>query len=140
MLHIAHIRKPRESKTRDSLRNAENNGSSQPVLIRYPARPNAQLSSASMPQRRNWRTAFGHHKDSGDLQRSLAPFEKQSLTGLSYHNRMVNSPLLPTCGTISHRRARDWKDIYPEDLIAQHREKIIDSIQMAAEKACYDAE
>jgi HAD superfamily hydrolase (TIGR01484 family) len=69
-----------------------------------------------------------------------AQFEKQLLSDIPHDDRLVNLSLLPTCGTKFFQYAGDWKQVYSEDLTAEQREKIIDSLKNATEKAGFRAE
>src|ERR1035441_10393017 len=67
-------------------------------------------------------------------------FEKQLLSDIPHDDSLANLSLLPTCGTKFFQYAGDWKQVYSEDLTAEQREKIIDSLKKAAEKAGFRAE
>jgi HAD superfamily hydrolase (TIGR01484 family) len=67
-------------------------------------------------------------------------FEKQLLTDLPHDDRLVNLSLLPTCGTKFFQYKGTWKELYSEDLTAEQRKKIIDSLNKAAGEAGYHAE
>jgi hypothetical protein len=69
-----------------------------------------------------------------------AQFEKQLLSDIPHDDRLANLSLLPTCGTKFFQYAGDWKQVYSEDLTAEQREKIIDSVKNATEKAGFRAE
>jgi phosphomannomutase len=67
-------------------------------------------------------------------------FEKQLLTDLPHDDRLVNLSLLPTCGTKFFQYKGTWKELYSEDLTADQRKKIIDSLNKAADKSGFHAE
>jgi hypothetical protein len=67
-------------------------------------------------------------------------FEKQLLTDLPHDDRLVNLSLLPTCGTKFFQYKGTWKELYSEDLTAEQRKKIIDSLNKAAGESGYHAE
>jgi phosphomannomutase len=66
-------------------------------------------------------------------------FEKQLLTDLPKNSLLANLSLLPTCGTKFFRYEGKWAELYSEDLTAEQKKKIIDSLDQAAEKAGYRA-
>jgi HAD superfamily hydrolase (TIGR01484 family) len=67
-------------------------------------------------------------------------FEKQLLTDLPHDDRLVNLSLLPTCGTKFFQYKGTWKELYSEDLTAEQRKKIIDSLNKAAGESGFHAE
>ena len=67
-------------------------------------------------------------------------FEKQLLSDIPHDDSLANLSLLPTCGTKFFQYSGDWKQVYSEDLTAEQREKIIDSVKNATEKAGFRAE
>jgi HAD superfamily hydrolase (TIGR01484 family) len=67
-------------------------------------------------------------------------FEKQLLSDIPHDDSLANLSLLPTCGTKFFQYAGDWKQVYSEDLTAEQRDKIINSLKNAAEKAGFCAE
>ena len=69
-----------------------------------------------------------------------AQFEKQLLTDLPHDSDLANLSLLPTCGTKFFQYDRKWKELYSEDLSAEQRKKIIDSLDRAAGEAGYRAD
>lgn len=69
-----------------------------------------------------------------------AQFEKQLLTDLPHDDRLVNLSLLPTCGTKFFQYKGTWKELYSEDLTAEQKRKIVDSLNKAAGEAGYHAE
>src|ERR1039458_3666870 len=69
-----------------------------------------------------------------------AQFEKQLLTDLPQGSLLANLSLLPTCGTKFFQYKGTWKELYSEDLTAEQRKKIIDSLNKAAGEAGYHAE
>jgi phosphomannomutase len=69
-----------------------------------------------------------------------AQFEKQLLTDLPHDSDLANLSLLPTCGTKFFQYDRKWKELYSEDLSAEERKKIIDSLDTAAGEAGYRAD
>jgi HAD superfamily hydrolase (TIGR01484 family) len=66
-------------------------------------------------------------------------FEKQLLTDLPKNSCLANLSLLPTCGTKFFQHRGKWTELYSEDLTAEQRKKIIDSLNEAAEEAGYHA-
>ena len=66
-------------------------------------------------------------------------FEKQLLTDLPKDSFLTNLCLLPTCGTKFFQYAGKWTELYSEDLTAQRRKKIIDSLSKAAEESGFHA-
>jgi len=67
-------------------------------------------------------------------------FEKQLLTDLPKDSLLANLSLLPTCGTKFFRYHGKWERLYSEDLTAEQRKKIINSLNNAAVEAGYRAE
>jgi hypothetical protein len=68
-----------------------------------------------------------------------AQFEKQLLTDLPQGSLLANLFLLPTCGTKFFQYNGKWEELYSEDLTAEQKEKIIDSLDKAAGEAGYRA-
>ena len=68
-----------------------------------------------------------------------AQFEKQLLTDLPKDSRLANLSLLPTCGTKFFQYNGKWTELYSEDLTAEQRKKIIDSLNKAADETGYRA-
>ena len=66
-------------------------------------------------------------------------FEKQLLTDLPQGSLLSNLSLLPTCGTKFLQYEGKWTELYSEDLSAEQRKKIIDSLDKAAGEAGYRA-
>jgi phosphomannomutase len=66
-------------------------------------------------------------------------FEKQLLTDLPKNSCRANLSLLPTCGTKFFQYNVKWTELYSEDLTAEQRKKIIDSLDKAAREAGYHA-
>jgi hypothetical protein len=62
-------------------------------------------------------------------------FEKQLLTDLPKNSQLANLSLLPTCGTKFFEFSGKWKELYSEDLTAEQKKKIIDSLNKAAAEA-----
>ena len=69
-----------------------------------------------------------------------AQFEKQLLTDLPQDSLLTNLSLLPTCGTKFFQYDGKWVELYSEDLTAEQKRKIIDSLDKAAGEAGYRAE
>jgi hypothetical protein len=69
-----------------------------------------------------------------------AQFEKQLLTDLPQGTLLANLSLLPTCGTKFFQYNGKWGELYSEDLTAEQRKKIIDSLSKAAYETGYHAE
>jgi hypothetical protein len=67
-------------------------------------------------------------------------FEKQLLTDLPRNSCLANLSLLPTCGTKFFQYNGKWTELYSEDLTAEQRNKIVDSLNKAAGKAGYHAD
>jgi HAD superfamily hydrolase (TIGR01484 family) len=68
-----------------------------------------------------------------------AQFESQLLADLPQDGRLANLSLLPTCGTKYFQYNGKWTEVYSEDLTAEQRGKIIDSLDQAAGEAGYQA-
>ena len=68
-----------------------------------------------------------------------AQFEKQLLNDLPQNCCLANLFLLPTCGTKFFQYKEKWTELYSEDLTAEQRKEIIDSLDKAAKKAGYHA-
>ena len=66
-------------------------------------------------------------------------FEKQLLTDLPKDSCLANLSLLPTCGTKFFQYNRKWTQLYSEDLTAEQRKKIIDSLNKAVDETGYRA-
>src|SRR6202034_595442 len=67
-------------------------------------------------------------------------FEKQLLTDLPKGSALANLSLLPTCGTKFFQYKGKWTELYSEDLTAEQRKKIIDSLNKAAGESGFHAE
>ena len=68
-----------------------------------------------------------------------AQFEKQLLTDLPKDSQLANLSLLPTCGTKFFQYNGNWEQLYSEDLTADEKRKISDSLDKAAGEAGYRA-
>ena len=66
-------------------------------------------------------------------------FEKQLLADLPDNADLANLSLLPTCGTKYFQYDRKWTELYSEDLSAEQRKKIIDSLNKAAGESGFHA-
>jgi len=66
-------------------------------------------------------------------------FETQLLTDLPQDSFLANLSLLPTCGTKFFQYKGKWEELYSEDLTAEQKTKIIDSLDKAAGEAGYRA-
>ena len=66
-------------------------------------------------------------------------FEKQLLTDLPKDSCLANLSLLPTCGTKFLQYNGKWTQLYSEDLTAEQRKKIIDSLNKAVDETGYRA-
>jgi len=66
-------------------------------------------------------------------------FEKQLLTDLPENSCLANLSLLPTCGTKFFQYEGKWTELYSEDLTADERKKIIDSLDKAVDVTGYRA-
>ena len=66
-------------------------------------------------------------------------FETQLLTDLPPDSFLANLSLLPTCGTKFFQYTGKWEELYSEDLTAEQKTKIIDSLDKAAGEAGYRA-
>ena len=60
-------------------------------------------------------------------------FDKQLVAKLPQGQRMENLLLLPTCGTKFFQYAGEWNKLYSEDLTADEKSKILDSMNQALE-------
>jgi HAD superfamily hydrolase (TIGR01484 family) len=67
-------------------------------------------------------------------------FERQLLTDLPHDACLQNLSLLPTCGTKFFQYNGTWTELYSEDLSAEQKKKIIDSLDQASREAGYHAE
>jgi len=67
-------------------------------------------------------------------------FEKQLLTDLPQRSLLANLFLLPTCGTKFFQYKEKWTELYSEDLTADQRKKIIDSLDKASAESGFHAE
>ena len=68
-----------------------------------------------------------------------AQFEKQLLSDLPKNSCLANLSLLPTCGTKFFQYNGKWVELYSEDLTADKRKKIIDSLNKAVDETGYRA-
>jgi len=68
-----------------------------------------------------------------------AQFEKQLLSDLPKNSCLANLSLLPTCGTKFFQYNGKWVELYSEDLTADQRKKIIDSLNKAVDETGYRA-
>ena len=66
-------------------------------------------------------------------------FEMQLLADLPKDSQLANLSLLPTCGTKFFQYNGNWKKLYSEDLTAEQKKKIIDSLHKAAGESGYHA-
>jgi HAD superfamily hydrolase (TIGR01484 family) len=66
-------------------------------------------------------------------------FEKQLLTDLPRGSLLTNLSLLPTCGTKFFQYKGKWTELYSEDLTADQRKKIIDSLKKAVDESGFHA-
>lgn len=62
-------------------------------------------------------------------------FEKQLISHLPQDQSLSNLSLLPTCGTKFFRYAGHWDKIYSEDLTADEKQKISQSLKQAFDDA-----
>lgn len=62
-------------------------------------------------------------------------FDEQLLSNLTRDERLENLSLLPTCGTQFFRYGTDWKKVYSEDLAADEKAKIKNSMKKAVLEA-----
>jgi phosphomannomutase len=67
-------------------------------------------------------------------------FEKQLLSNLPNDKRLANLYILPTSGTKFFQYEGNWKKLYSEDLTADEKEKIINSLKKAIEVAGFKVE
>ena len=67
-------------------------------------------------------------------------FEKQLLSNLPNDERLANLYILPTSGTKFFQYEGNWKKLYSEDLTADEKEKIINSLKKAIEVAGFKVE
>ena len=68
-----------------------------------------------------------------------AQFEKQLLAHLPQGSLLANLSLLPTCGTKFFQYKGKWTELYSEDLTAEQRKKIIDSLNKASADSGFQA-
>ncbi len=68
-----------------------------------------------------------------------AQFEKQLLTDLPKNSNLANLSLLPTCGTKFFQYNGKWTELYSEDLTAEQKNKIIDSLDKATKESGHRA-
>ena len=68
-----------------------------------------------------------------------AQFEKQLLSDLPKNSCLANLSLLPTCGTKFFQYNGKWVELYSEDLTADQRKNIIDSLNKAVDETGYRA-
>lgn len=68
-----------------------------------------------------------------------AQFKKQLLNDLPQNCCLANLFLLPTCGTKFFEYKGRWTELYSEDLTAEQRKKIIDSLSKAVDETGYRA-
>jgi phosphomannomutase len=66
---------------------------------------------------------------------SWKQFTDQLLANLPDSGHLANLSLLPTCGTKFLQYEKGWKECYSEDLTAEQKTKVIDSLQQAVEAA-----
>src|ERR1700690_2015614 len=66
-------------------------------------------------------------------------FEKQLLADLPRNSLLANLSLLPTCGTKFFQYDGKWEELYSEDLSAEQKTKIVDSLGKAAAEAGFCA-
>jgi hypothetical protein len=66
-------------------------------------------------------------------------FEKQLLADLPKDANLANLSLLPTCGTKFFQYKGKWTELYSEDLTAEQRKKIIDSLNKAVDETGFRA-
>ncbi len=62
-------------------------------------------------------------------------FESQVLMKLPADSRLKNLSLLPTCGTKFYRYESEWERLYSESFTGEERDKIVDSLKYAINKA-----
>ncbi len=68
-----------------------------------------------------------------------AQFETQLLADLPRDSHLANLSLLPTCGTKFFQYKGKWTELYSEDLTAEERKQITDSLDKAVGEAGYRA-
>ena len=68
-----------------------------------------------------------------------AQFEKQLLSDLPKNSCLANLSLLPTCGTKFFQYNWKWVELYSEDLTADQRNNILDSLNKAVDETGYRA-
>jgi hypothetical protein len=66
-----------------------------------------------------------------------AQFEKQLLTDLPQDSCLANLSLLPTCGTKFFQYNGRWTELYSEDLTAEQKKKIMESLDKAERESGY---
>jgi len=62
-------------------------------------------------------------------------FDKQVISKIPHDESPANLFLLPTCGTKFYQYKGGWKKIYSEDLTADEKRKIIDSLKKTVKEA-----
>jgi phosphomannomutase len=67
-------------------------------------------------------------------------FEKQLVSNLPRDANLKNLSLLPTCGTKFYKYNSAWEKLYSEDLTAEEKEKVINSLQKAIGLSDFKAE
>src|ERR1035438_3568839 len=67
-------------------------------------------------------------------------FEKQVLSNLPQDERLTKLSILPTCGTEFFQYTGEWKKLYSEDLTAEEKQKIVNSLKNATEEAGFSVE
>ena len=67
-------------------------------------------------------------------------FEKQLLSNLPHDERLKNLSLLPACGTKFYKYEEEWEKTYSEDLSADEKENIINSLKKVSDKMDFKIE
>ena len=67
-------------------------------------------------------------------------FEKQLLLNLPHDERLKNLSLLPACGTKFYKYEKEWEKTYSEDLSADEKENIINSLKKVSDKMDFKIE
>ena len=62
-------------------------------------------------------------------------FQKQVLSNFRQDDRLTKLSILPTCGTEFFEYSGEWKQLYSEDLTAEEKQKIVDSLKKATKEA-----
>jgi len=98
----------------------------------------APASRLSLHRRRRCCMTFGHHQSGGDLWRRVAQFEKQLLSDLPKNSCLAICLCFQPVNKVFQYNGK-WVELYSEDLTADQRKKIIDSLNKAVDETGYRA-